>query len=69
MPDQLSNIANYYQQKYGITSNDSVRDIARANKNLSREPAVTQPPQTHGNEKQVESAKGLAVGKNIEAYS
>lgn len=66
---ELSNVADYYQSKYGIQANQSVKDISEANLRLSREPAVTQPPQTQGNEKMIESSKGLVRGKNLEAYS
>ncbi|HOK40303.1 MAG TPA: hypothetical protein PLD27_04615 [bacterium] len=67
--EQLETIASYYGGKYKIPINESVKEVSKANKNLSREPAVTPPPQTKGNAKIIETAKGLSVGKNLQAYS
>lgn len=67
---QLRNIANFYEGKFGLSTNQAVRDTGEANLRLSREPATTPPHETDKDAaKFVKSGIGLTRGKNIEGYS
>jgi hypothetical protein len=66
---QLKNIANFYQEKFGLKHNQAVRDAGEANFRLSREPSHKPTHETGDAVKFVQSGLGLAKGKNIEGYS
>lgn len=65
----LTNIANFYQEKTGIVTNQAVRDTAEANFRLSRRPAHYPTHETSEAAKFIKSGIGLTRGKNLEAYS